>query len=384
MRFEFSTATRIIFGPGRLPEVGPIAAAMGRRALLVTGRSGERAQPLLRILESQGVGFLMFTVSGEPTTTMAQEAAALAKRERCDFVIGLGGGSAMDAAKAVAALLTNPGDLLDYLEVIGRGTPIARLAAPLIAIPTTAGSGAEVTANAVLASPQYKVKVSLRSPLMLPRVALIDPELTYALPRSLTATTGLDALTQLIEPFVSNKANPLTDGLCREGMSLAARSLSRACEHGDDHEARQDMACASLFGGLALANGKLGAVHGFAAPLGGMFPGPHGAICARLLPLVMVANIRAMKERMPESAALLRYEEIARILTANPGAALDDGIRWVEELCDALEVPALASHGLKEEDFVTLIEKASVASSMQGNPIKLTPREMEEILRRAL
>jgi alcohol dehydrogenase class IV len=299
-------------------------------------------------------------------------------------VLGFGGGSALDTGKAIAALLTNRGDPLDYLEVIGRGEPLTQPAAPYIAIPTTAGTGAEVTRNAVLLSPQHGVKVSLRSPLMLPRLALVDPELTHSLPPEITASTGLDAFTQVMEPYVSNKANPLTDGLCREGMRLAGRSLRRAYEHGDDPAAREDMAVVSLFGGLALANAKLGAVHGFAGPLGGMFPGPHGAICARLLPYVMEVNVRALQNRALGHPALRRYDEIARILTRDDSATASDGVAWVQELCEALQVPPLATYGLTQADFPTLIQKSVVASSMQGNPIKLSTEEMEEILTRAL
>jgi len=255
-------------------------------------------------------------------------------------------------------------------------------------VPTTAGTGTEVTRNAVLASPEHRVKVSLRSPLMLPRLALVDPELTHTLPPPVTASTGLDALTQVVEPFVSHRANPLTDAICREGMRRAARSLRRAYESagepGDDAAAREDMALTSLFGGLALANAKLGAAHGFAGPLGGMFPAPHGAVCGRLLPHVVAINVRALQERLPESAALHRYDEVAQILTGNGSATADDGVAWVQELCDALEVPPLAAYGVTEEDFPALIEKGSVSSSMQGNPIQLTPDEMWEILARAL
>jgi len=307
-----------------------------------------------------------------------------ARESDCDLVIGFGGGSVLDGGKAIAALLTNGGDPLDYLEVIGRGQPLSQPSAPYIAIPTTAGTGAEVTRNAVLASPEHQVKVSLRSPLMLPRLALVDPELTHSLPPEVTASTGLDALTQVMEPYVSNRANPLTDALCREGMRRAARSLHRAYEQSDDAAAREDMALTSLFGGLALANAKLGAVHGFAGPIGGMFPAPHGAVCARLLPHVMAVNVRALQERSPGSEALRRYDEIARILTGNEEATADDGVAWVQELCQALQVPSLASYGMTPADLTVVIEKASVASSMQGNPIQLTPDEMREILTQAL
>jgi alcohol dehydrogenase class IV len=298
--------------------------------------------------------------------------------------VGFGGGSALDAAKAIAALLANGGDPLDYLEVIGRGKPLTQPSLPCIAIPTTAGTGAEVTRNAVLASVEHRVKVSLRSPHMLPRLALVDPELTYDLPPAVTASTGLDALTQLVEPFVSQRANPLTDALCREGMRRAARSLRRAYERGDDAAAREDMALASLFGGLALANAALGVVHGFAGPIGGMFPAPHGAVCARLLPYVMDANLRALRERSPTHEALNRYEEIAHILTGSAHATAADGVRWVQETGSALDIPPLAAYGMAADDVPVLVEKAAAASSTKGNPISLTPDEMREILARAL
>jgi alcohol dehydrogenase class IV len=397
MRFEFATATRIIFGPGTLREVGPIAAQMGRRALVVAGRTalrlaqGEpaRAQPLLDGLAAQGVDAVTYPVSGEPTVEVARAGTDRAREAECDLVIGFGGGSAVDTGKAVAALLTNGGDPLDYLEVIGRGQPLTRPAAPYIAVPTTAGTGAEVTRNAVLASPEHRVKVSLRSPLMLPCLAVVDPELTHTLPPAVTASTGLDALTQVIEPYVSRRANPLTDAICREGMRCAARSLRRAYEaaclqQGEDAAAREDMALASLFGGLALANARLGAAHGFAGPMGGMFSAPHGTICGRLLPHVVAVNVRALQERMPGSEALRRYDEVGQILTGDASATADDAVAWVQKLCDALQVPPLSSYGVTPDDFLLLIEKASVSSSMQGNPIKLTREEMGEILVRAI
>ncbi len=384
MRFEFATATRIIFGPGTLGEVGPLAAEMGSRALVVTGRTTARAKPLLGELAAQGIDIVTYSVTDEPTVGVARLGTQRAQEADCDLVVGFGGGSALDTGKAIAALLTNGGDPLDYLEVIGGGQPLTRPSAPCIAIPTTAGTGAEVTRNAVLTSPEHRVKVSLRSPLILPRLALVDPQLTHSMPPAVTASTGLDALTQVMEPYVSNRANPLTDALCREGMRRAARSLRRAYEQGDDAAAREDMALASLFGGLALANAKLGAVHGFAGPVGGMFFAPHGVICGRLLPYVMAVNVRALQERMPGSEALHRYDEVAQILTGSGDATADDGVAWVRELCNVLQVPPLASNGVMPAEFLVLIEKASVASSMQGNPIALTPDEMREILTRAL
>jgi len=263
MRFEFATATRIIFGSGTLREAGAIAAEFGRRILVVTRTSSDDAKRLMDDLTARGLGVSALTAHGEPTVETIREGVRFAKDKGCDVVVGMGGGSVIDTGKAIAALLTNEGELLGYLEIIGKGQAPTRAAAPYIAIPTTAGTGSEVTRNAVLTSREHRVKVSLRSPWMLPRVALVDPALTYTMPPQVTASTGLDALTQVIEPYVSNKPNALTDPLCREGMRRAARSLRLAYEHGGDAQAREDMALTSLYGGLALANGKLGAVHGF-------------------------------------------------------------------------------------------------------------------------
>jgi alcohol dehydrogenase class IV len=385
MNFEFATATRIIFGPGKLQETGTIAKTMGSRVLLASGLAEALTQPLVDRLFQAGIESQVFLVSKEPSVDLAQRGVAAARVFSCDLVIGFGGGSAIDTGKAIAALATNLGDPLDYLEVIGKGQPLVNQPLPYIAIPTTAGTGAEVTRNAVLASEEHRVKVSLRSPLMLPKLAIIDPELTLSLPPAITASTGLDALTQCIEPFVSHFANPLTDGLCREGIRRAAKSLRQACEHGEDLEARTNMALAALFGGLALANAKLGAVHGFAGPLGGMYPeAPHGVICGRLLPLVMETNVAALNAREPQNPALARYDEVAQILTGNPRARAADGVAWVQDLANALDVPPLSRFGMIEADFPEIIATSQRASSMKGNPIRLTDIELEKVLERAI
>ena len=383
-RFEFATAARIVFGAGTVNGVGTIAGDFGRRALVVMGRDSRRGERLLINLQSADVSAVTFSVVGEPELATVERGTKLARSERCELVIGFGGGSAIDAAKAIAAMLANDGELLDYVEIIGRGQPLTKPSAPFIAIPTTAGTGSEVTRNAVLASPEHKLKVSLRSPLMLARVAVVDPELTYDLPPALTANTGMDALTQLIEPFVCNRANPLTDGLCVEGLRRAARSLRIAFSNGKDKDAREDMAVAGLFGGLALSNAGLGAVHGFAGPIGGSFPVPHGAICAALLPHVMAINLRALRQRDPNGPALYRYEEVARWLAGDIKAKPDDGLKWVRALVIDLKVPRLASFGIQHEHFPDLVAKAMNASSMKANPIALTPEELTEILEQAL
>ncbi|PID57892.1 alcohol dehydrogenase [candidate division KSB3 bacterium] len=384
MQFEFATANRIVFGPGSVVRAGEIAAEYGTDALVVTGSHVGRAAPLFESLEANAVRYEHFSVSAEPTIEIVEEGRKRAHDFGCQMVISFGGGSPLDAGKAIAGLLTNGGQVLDYLEVIGQGRTLQKAAAPFLAIPTTAGPGTEVTRNAVLKSTERRVKVSMRSPLLLPKVALIDPELTCSLPPGITAGTGLDAFTQALEGYVSNKANPMTDTTCREAMARTARSLRRACEDGGDLSAREDMCLASLFGGLAVANAKLGAVHGFAGPAGGMFPVPHGVVCARLLPFVMEANVRALQTRDPESPVLHRYDDVARILTGDASATSADGVTWVQHLCDALHIPALSEYGMTQKDIPLLVENAARASSMQGNPIVLTPEELSRILEQAL
>ncbi len=370
MRFEFATPTKIIFGRGTLREITP----PGQRVLLVTGKDPQRATTLTALL---GKDVVPFSVSGEPSIETIKTGVTLARKEKCDSVIGLGGGSALDAGKAIAALLTNDGDIFDYLEVIGRSQPLTRPGAAFIAIPTTAGTGSEVTRNAVLFSPEHQVKVSLRSSLMLARVALVDSDLTLSLPPNITASTGMDALTQLIEPYVSNRANPMTDALCQEGILRAARSLRRAFENGQDADAREDMALASLCGGLALSNAGLGAVHGFAGPIGGMFNAPHGAICAALLPHVMRANIRAAN-----GAVMRRYGQIAQWLTGQADA--DAGVEWVSSLVTALKIPRLATYGIQAKHLDQLVDKAAASSSMKANPLPLTRDELAAVMEQAL
>jgi alcohol dehydrogenase class IV len=384
MRFEFATAGRIIFGPGTIAEIGDLAADMGRRAFLVTGKTVDRAAPLIERLKKQGVAITQFSIPGEPTTDLARAAVDSARRDACEFVIGIGGGSVLDAGKVVAALLTNSGELMDYLEVIGRGQPLSRKPAAYIAIPTTAGTGAEVTRNAVLDSPRHRVKVSMRSRFMLPDLALVDPELTYSMPPEITAVTGLDAFTQLLEAYVSLHANPMTDGICREGLQRAARSLKKSYLNGKNTSARRDMCLASLFGGLALANAKLGAVHGFAGPLGGMYDAPHGALCAGLLPHVWEINLKALQSRNPGSPAINRYKEVARIITGRSTDRASEGINWIQEMCSQLQVPRLAEYGIKEADFSTIVAKSKNASSMKGNPISLTETELLDVLKAAV
>jgi alcohol dehydrogenase class IV len=383
MSFQFATATEIVIGRGSFEGLAKKTASLGRRAFVVTGSDPARTGVLER-LAAAGVHVTPFRITAEPTTAVAREGVERAREAECEVVVGVGGGSVLDGAKAMAVLLTNGGDPLDYLEVIGAGRKIEKRSAPFVAVPTTSGTGSEVTRNAVLASPEHRVKVSLRSVLMLPRLALLDPELTVSVSPGVTASTGLDALTQVLEPFVSSRANPITDALCRDGLLRAARSLRCAFDDGTNLDAREDMALVSLYGGMALANAGLGAVHGVAGPLGGMLGAPHGALCARLLPGVIGANVRALRERDAESPVLARYAEVARVLTGHAEAAPEDGAEWVKALGEALSVPGLSAHGLGPADLATAVSQSRKASSMKGNPIELTDDELHGILEEAL
>ena len=379
--FEFATATRLLFGKGRAEEAAPLAKSLGHRVLVVTGRNATRSQRFTEAFRQQQLSVTAFTVAGEPTVSMVIAGADLARSVGVDVVVSIGGGSVIDAGKAIAALATNRNDVFDYLEVVGKARPITEPPLPFIAIPTTAGTGAEVTRNAVLHSAEHRVKVSLRSPLMLARAAVIDPQLTHELPPPITASTGMDALTQLIEPFVCKRANPITDAICRAGIPRVARSLRQAFQDGADAEARADMALASLLGGLALANAGLGAVHGFAAPLGGMFSAPHGALCAALLPSVMAANLTGAREA-GANETLQRYTEIAQLLGA--GTTADAAVNWVRELCQDLKIPRLAQFGITEGALSEMAARAAESSSMKGNPVAFTQTQLAAILQQAL
>ena len=370
--FELAAPGRVVFGAGVSMQAASAVAALGaKRALVVGGKSAERSLGLRKRLS---IASVVHSIPGEPTLAMVEEGRGLAREERCDVVIAFGGGSAIDAGKAIAALAGNEGELSDYMEIVGRAQPLPRPGLPCIAIPTTAGTGAEVTKNSVLTAPEAKVKASLRSPHLLPVLALVDPDLLDGTPASITAVTGIDALSHLLESYVSIRANPFTLALGREGMVRIARSLRDAFEHGLVAERREDLAMASLFGGLCLANSGLGDVHGFAAPLGGMWKAPHGAVCAALLPAVMGTNIAALAARAPQDPARFRYRELDGIIAAGAEASA-----WVAELTAALGIPRLSSFGMGAGDIPLLVEKARAASSMRGNPIALTDEELTAI-----
>ncbi|HEY0117309.1 MAG TPA: iron-containing alcohol dehydrogenase [Cellulomonas sp.] len=378
--FTFATAGRIVVGAGTSDQVPGIARGFGARVFVVLGPHTDPASTALAGLPDDAAWRRW---SGEPTVDGVRAALAAAREVRPDVVVAWGGGSVIDLAKCVAVLLHADGDVTDHLEVVGRGRPLPAASVPVIAVPTTAGTGAEVTANSPVLSPEHRVKASLRSPAMLPAVALVDPMLTLTCPPAVTASSGLDALTQCLEPFVTPRANPLTDALAREGLTRAARSLRTAYQHGDDLDARTDMSLCSLLSGMALANAKLGAVHGLAAPLGGMLGAPHGAVCAAVLAATTSVNVRALRSREPASPALDRYTEAARLLTGNPAAVVEDGVEWIAQTASLLKVPSLGALGLRPDDHGAVADAALAASSMAGNPVLLTRDEVLEILDRS-
>jgi alcohol dehydrogenase class IV len=336
------------------------------------------------------VAVFLWRQRGEPYVAQIDEAVAEARQHHCDCVVGLGGGSAIDAAKAVAGLLTNGGSAVDFMEVVGGGKKITRPAAPWIAIPTTAGTGSEATRNAVIGLPEKKFKASIRSELLLPRIALVDSELGVTVPAAVTAASGMDALCQLIESYTSTGASPMTDALALQGIPLAAKFLPRAYRDGLDLEAREGMALAALLSGITLTNAGLGAVHGFAAPLGANYPIPHGVICAALLPKIIEANISSMRNQdsSESSRGLTRYATIGRKLLDNESIedaeAIDACVHVTSDLARELKIPALGKFGISSSDVAGMFALARKASSMKFNPVVLSDEALAAALNSSL
>ena len=385
MSFEFFSAPRIVFGRGTVARLPEVVRPLGTKALVVFNGT---AQPkVVDLLDSAGIGYVSTRQRGEPRVQDVTAGVELARREGCDVLLGVGGGSAVDAAKAIAGVVANGGSVLDYMEVIGRGRPLTRAAVPWVAVPTTAGTGAEVTRNAVIGEPSRRFKASLRSELLLPRAALVDPELGVNVPPDVTASSGMDALCQLIESYTSVNAQPITDALALKGIGLAARSLRRAYENGSDLDARDDMALAALFSGITLTNAGLGAVHGFAAPLGANFPVPHGTVCAALLPHVLAANVAALQSQGSGHSVLSKYAAVGRaVLHQVDGdeAAVRGLIDFVASLVNDLRIPRLRQFGITEQHVPEMVALAKKASSMRYNPVVLPDDSLAEVLRRAI
>jgi alcohol dehydrogenase class IV len=378
--FEFATAGRILFGDGVIQGVGQLVGGTGKRVFLVTGASALRGSGSLdrisETLKRDGHDILQHSIVGEPTVGSVDSATDAARAWKPDVLLAVGGGSVIDAAKAVAGLVTNTGSVLDYLEGVGVGRRLEHDPVLFIAAPTTAGTGSEVTKNAVITGDDGGFKKSFRDPRLIPDFAVVDTELTHSMPPSVTATSGLDALTQLIESYTSNGASPMTDALALQGIHRAATSLERAYADGSDSDARSDMALASLLGGITLANAGLGAVHGFASPLGANYPAPHGAVCAILLPLVVRANAQFGVEETQR-----RYTTIAETMLGE-GADTSALVSHLESLVERLGIPGLSTWGLEEDGIADVVAGARGAS-MRYNPVELDDATLTDILHRA-
>lgn len=378
--FDYLSPTRIIFGKGGIRKCGMLARELGNNALVVTGSGKVPIDSFRALLREAGINWTEYHVVGEPKVDIILEGIRIAKYTKPDYVICIGGGSVMDAGKAIAAMMTNPGNLMDYLEVIGKGESVDIQGLPVITIPTTAGTGSEVTRNSVILVPERKIKVSMRGKGMPAKIALIDPEITYSLSPDITATTGMDALTQVIEAYLSNAANPISDAYALEGIKLGAESLLMAYQNGRDERARENMALTALFSGIALSQAGLGAVHGFAGVIGGMSNAPHGAICACLLPAVLGANFEAISKGVNNKDPLLRFERFSQIVTEGSSSTPQKGIEWIRDLSKKLGIKGLSYLGLKKDDFKFIVEKAAVSSSMKKNPVVLDESVLYRVL----
>ena len=388
MNFEFATPARILFGRGQFDRLGELSCRIGRRALIVFNGNEAIANSARDHLSAAGLDVQLFRQRGEPTVNDVDTATNSARKGQVDLIIGLGGGSAIDAAKAVAALVANGGSALDYMEVVGKGQKLTRASTPWIAIPTTFGTGAEATRNAVIGAPDRGLKASIRGEQMLAKIVLVDPALGKGVPSNVIAQSGMDALCQLIESYTSNGAGPMTDGLGMAGLKRAPSALKRAYLNSQDLDALADMALAALLSGMALANAGLGAVHGFAAPLGANFPIPHGAVCAALLPHVVRANVAALRVASRDHPTLQRYAEIGRVAGATSARTDADAIeflvRFLFDLRRDLHIQPLSAFGVKDTDVDRMVALARKASSMRFNPIVLDDSVLAGVLRDAI
>lgn len=391
--FAISSLPRIVFGDGTRSRLPELAQEFGSRALLVTGARSLVSQPawpqLLQGLENLGLSHQHVCVSGEPSPQQVDSLAAQYRHARIDVVIGIGGGSVLDAAKAVAGLLRLPNSVMDFLEGVGPELPYPGPAVPFIAVPTTAGTGSEATKNAVLSvQGPGGFKKSFRHEQLVPRYAVLDPELLASCPLELVAADGMDALTQLIEAYVSLRANPFSDALALSGIEAARDALLPWYQgQGDLAAHRRGMAYAALLSGIVLAQVGLGAVHGLAAPLGAFFPIPHGVACGTLVGACTEANLQALAGRVPGSRALAKYAVVGRLLARAPQLSDVDARQVLLELLvrwsDALALPRLSAYGMGAADIPRVVANCR-GSSMKTNPIVLSDEEVAGILRARL
>ncbi|WP_425039731.1 iron-containing alcohol dehydrogenase [Primorskyibacter sp. S187A] len=376
MFFSFATSPSIHFGRKAAQQAAPRIIGLSSRVLLVHGKSAERAAWLVEDLTSQGATVETVSCLGEPDINAVSGALRTARAWRPGVIVGLGGGATIDLAKALAALTPSTGPILSYLEIVGDGKALDAAPLPFVAIPTTAGTGAEVTKNSVIGVPEAGKKVSLRAEAMIPDIAIVDPALTDGAPAQVTLSSGLDAVTQVIEPYLSLKASPLTDALCRDAIPRGLRAVFRLAE-GEDPQARDDLALTSLFGGMALANAGLGAVHGLAGVIGGRTGAPHGEICATLLPHVLDHNAGALGQ---DSPAGQRMAEVRSWIAEALGVAPQQAVNALHAKLKSIGIRSIGELGLRHEDIARVAQEAAGASSSKTNPVPLTPDDYVAIL----
>jgi alcohol dehydrogenase len=387
--FAFARIPPIHFGPGKLAELPKTVSAFGNRALLVTGAASLKASGHLEkvqaALRKAGVDFQSVVIDAEPSTRFIDETCAKLRGQGLQVVIGIGGGSVIDGAKALSAMLPHANSVLDHLEDVGRNVPHSGVKLPYVAVPTTSGTGGEMTKNAVMSmvGPQG-YKKSLRHDNLIPDAVIVDPELMVGCPPAITAACGMDAFTQLLEPYLSPASSPLTDALALSALEKIRDNLVPACTYGaGDLNVRAGMAYASMLSGVALANAGLGIVHGLASPIGGFFPIPHGVVCGTLVASATESNIAALR-RVGGATALSKYARIGILFGGreekgeayNCDALVDRLKEWTE----ALELPRLGSFGVKDADLPRIAQK----TSNRNNPVKLTRDDICELLRRGL
>jgi len=386
--FSFAKTPQIVFGAGTVSLLGKHTSLLGRNVLLVTGGASFEntliQSNIEKSLNEADLHFIRYVIQGEPSPEDVDSAVSVFKSKTIDVIVAVGGGSVMDAGKAISAMLKEKGSVKDFLEGVGTREPSGKKI-PFIAIPTTAGTGSEATKNAVISEQGIRgFKKSLRHDNYVPDLALVDPELTIECPQEITAASGMDAFTQLMESYLSTKANALTDALACSGIGCIANSLMKAYSNGNDPDARTRLSYAALLSGITLSNAGLGVVHGFAQPLGSLFPIPHGVVCGGLMGIVNTITVNKVRKSDPQSRFLRKYARIGKKFTEAKGKKddyyIDLLLDIINQYIEKMNIPRLSTYGVKKKDFEAIIK----ATGMKNHPVVLTREELYEILKNRL